>query len=267
MPGGKLRLGRPGTAVLGCMCFALALAAPAGAYIRDFEDRARESARNSLTQKLMSTACPPGKQAFGRGAGIIGGLDRNTAIQRLGPAIGATEPFQNDPNPWVLTAQSLCGSVTSTPPTMATRNTYLKDVEYRYGVANPDTKSPKELVAGCPPGKTPIGGGFHVAPEKGIIVRRAWEEDLRGWVVRAHDARAPGSWGLYTTAICANTTGPPQTRPHDPLPRYVGTHTTVVNSTPQNSLATSERGARLGNLRSAAGLRSGPPAVANRPRE
>src|SRR5687768_11787763 len=117
MRGGKLRLARLGTAWLGCMCLAMALAAPAGAYVRDFEDRARDSAFNSLTQKLMSTACPPGKQAFGRGAGIIGGLDRGTAIQRLGPAIGATEPFQDHPNPWRLTAQSICASVTSTPPT------------------------------------------------------------------------------------------------------------------------------------------------------
>jgi hypothetical protein len=240
MRGGKLRLARLGTAWLGCMCLAMALAAPAGAYVVRAAGTATLShARDSSSPKTLSTIrlCREGTQEFGRGVQVFGGLDWGKAIQQLGTSVTITEPF-SDPNPWWFEVEVNCARVTSTPPTMATRNTYMKEVQAVIKRSAADTTSAKVVVAECPAGKQTIAGGHwpHGAEGRGYV------HDSRqfgaGWRVaaRATGAGLSASWSAGAVVLCANVTRPPQMGLHTGgIPRYIGNPVHVGAVSPTNS--------------------------------
>src|SRR5215212_521545 len=125
----------------GVMCSAaLAPAAHAGAFLRDFQTHQSQTSASTFPVRTLLTGCPPGKIAFGTGASALPGASGPTitgiGLHRMwltgapvGPGV-LLSAVEADPESfsWLLFAQVQCAALTDTPPTAATGGPYVKNV-------------------------------------------------------------------------------------------------------------------------------------------
>ena len=80
-----------------------------------------------------------------------------------------------------------------------------------------DSKGSKSVVAECPPGHDPIGGGAVVdSPRRGVGISLS-ERDGGGWRAEAYEVKPTDiDWAIQAVAICAKTDGDPSTGPTGP---------------------------------------------------
>jgi hypothetical protein len=225
----------------------LALASPAGAFLRDFETVQGQGVFDSNPVKDVVLGCPSGKSAIGTGASAISassgspitgvGLSR---MQLVTPGTGAAgqvswlSAVEADPEAvgWGLFGQVFCVAPTTQLPTTATSGEYLRTVFSVVQSGASNSTSPKDVTAFCPQGWESLGGGYYVGADQDVAVRRAVRiaGPPNGFRVFAHETDpTTKSWTLLTYAVCGlieETVG---------APFYAGTLTAHARSSPANS--------------------------------
>ncbi len=171
-----------------------------------------QTTSSSVDYTGLEVACPPGKQALGGGARIIGsaagpGLWHSRPVIVLGEEeatawrAGATEITPTSSN-WALEIQVVCGVVGHYEVVQETTSSL------------DDLTGSKSLVARCPDGKDLLGGGVRVLGAAGAPTITASGPDgptsaPTGWLgeVTANDQPPGTTWGLTTYAICGVVSG------------------------------------------------------------
>ena len=222
MPPRNISRHRVLVAALAALTGSLTAAAPAVAYLRDFQTVQAQSSLNSASAKTVISACPGGKVALSTGAVIsglptfpFGGATTDLGLQRMrlssdlgsGTQVSAVEA---DPvrQPWLLGVQNQCASVTNVPPGGAA-GSYVKEVTVVRKVSAVSSTSPKDMSVSCGAGRQSIGGGFANGLGSGrVAVRRAMRIDGGFRVVTQETDPTGESWQMYVIALCANLTRP-----------------------------------------------------------
>jgi hypothetical protein len=209
--------------LLGVVALGLIGAAPAGAYLRDFQTVGLSSLLNSTTVKSVSVPCPPGKLAIGTGGAVISPFG-NLGLDNLWVFFGQQRAFDGGAETdgigarWLVTGRAFCATQVGPPPPGGGAP-YLKNVSLVNRTSSANSNPFKSVVATCPAGSSAIGGGGDLTGATNDLafdsVRRAAASGFR---VRAHEVDATGvAWSVTATAVCANITNVP------PNPQYVGT--------------------------------------------
>jgi hypothetical protein len=191
----------------------LAVAAPAGAYLRDFTSTQVLTPSNSNTIKSLNFVCPGGKTAIGTGAGIP--LISNLGIDNLWVFFGQKAVFDgaaetdSESLSWALTDRAWCATSTAVKPNTGGAATYIKNVTIVRNQSSSNSNYAKSVVAKCPAeSPTAIGGGGKIEGSNDVafdqIQRLSGGTQLR---IKAHEVDATtASWDVEAHAICANTT-------------------------------------------------------------
>ena len=218
------RMVRPIGVALACAALGLVAAAPAGAYLRDFQTFQGQGTPSSDPVRTTITGCPTGRSILGAGASAFAssgvdisgvGLTRMHPIPAAPPrsflgtnaSIGAVEA-EPTVGSWSLFTQVQCATRTDTAPTEATNGPYVKDVFIASTATAFDSTSPKQVSTACQGGRRSIGGGFRIQTTSGrpakMAIRRAVRID-GGFVVNAHETvPTSASWHVIAFAVCAN---------------------------------------------------------------
>lgn len=190
---------------------ALALAAPAGAWLRDFQSTQVLTPANSVSPKSLQFVCPGQKQAIGAGASIP--LVSNLALNKIWVLFGqraaltAAAETDTDAARWALTTRAWCVTNTAVRPTLATAAPYVKDVTIVRNQSSTNSNSPKAVEARCPTGSSSIGGGIQIEGGNNQVAAESVQRLAVGLRARAHETDATGaSWAVEAHAICANVT-------------------------------------------------------------
>jgi hypothetical protein len=208
-------------ALLGVAALGLIGAAPAGAYLRDFQTVGLSSVVNSQTVKSVTVPCG-GKLALGAGGAVISpfgnlGLDNLWVFFGQHNALnGGAETDSIGPR-WLVTGRAFCATQTAVPPGGGGAP-YIKNLSWKNRTSAANSLPFKSVVATCPAGKSAIGGGGEITGATNDLafdsVRRA---GAAGFRVRAHEVDPTSvGWSVTATAICANITSVP------PGAQYVG---------------------------------------------
>lgn len=210
------------TALVSAVVVALIAAAPAGAYLRDFQTVGLSSLNNSTTVKSVSVPCPPGKFALGAGGAVISPFG-NLGLDNLWVFFGQFRAFNGGAETdaiasrWLVTGRVFCATqVPAVPPGGGAP--FIKNVSLVTHTSGANSNPFKTSVATCPTGSSAIGGGGDLNGATNDLafdsVRRAAASGFR---VRAHEVDFTNvSWSVTATAICANITNTP------PGSQYVG---------------------------------------------
>jgi hypothetical protein len=209
-------------ALLGALALGLLTAAPAGAYLRDFQTVGLSSVINSTTVKSVSVPCPPGKLPLGAGGAVISpfgnlGLDNLWVFFGQGRTLNGGSETDSVGARWLVTGRSFCAAQTPTIPPGGGAP-FIKNVSWKNRTSPANSTAFKSVVATCPAGASAIGGGGELTGATNDLafdsVRRA---GAAGFRVRAHEVDPTGvGWSVTATAICANITTVP------PGAQYVG---------------------------------------------
>ena len=194
---------------------ALIAAAPAGAYLRDFQTVGLSSVLNSQTVKSVSVPCPPGKLALGAGGAVISPFG-NLGLDNLWVFFGQQRTFNGGAETdalgarWLVTGRSFCASSVPVIP-LGGGGPFIKNVSWKNRTSPANSTAFKSVVATCPAGTSAIGGGGELTGATNDLafdsVRRA---GAAGFRARAHEVDATNvGWSVTATAICANITSVP----------------------------------------------------------
>lgn len=205
---------------------ALALAAPAAAYLRDFQ-LFEPPIRGHNGRTLMLT-CPGGKLLLGMGANItpvavVGSLAINKMSMTAGRADQAQISGANTDvghGPWTISGQVFCASYTDVAPTAANGGPYLKNFFIPRTESDVSSLTFRTATAQCG-GRKPVGGGFAILsppgggnlpqrpPPPAHVVADSAKVVGNGFAVRARETQAVGAnWSVAAYAICANYIDP-----------------------------------------------------------
>jgi hypothetical protein len=237
---------------------ALALPAPAGAFLRDVELLQPSGVvRNNAA---LPISCFNGKALVGMGADIHPVVSRGgLGINRMWPQDGrADQALVSSANTdflvrglvWGTSGAVTCAGYTDTPPTTANGGPYLKDPVVVRKASVFGSSQLRIVDADCAE-RRPIGGGFRLlssirpgyTPEH-VIVDRA-EVVGRFFRVIAHETQPIRErWSLAAYAICVNDTSPSRG------PEYIGPGPLIYTRT-------SEPGPPLGSGRISGGCGPG----------
>jgi len=196
-------------------------AAPASAYLRDFQVVAAGTPSNSATIKSTQFSCPAGKVGIGTGARVTPplanlGLDRAWVDFEQHQALdGGTETDANVGG-WRVRGSALCATQTAAVPAPGGVG-YLKNRSLATASSASDSSFSHQATATCPAGSTAIGGGgevvgetpSHAAPNN-VALDTTQRAGLlgTGWRARAHEVDfTPAQWKVTAYAICANING------------------------------------------------------------
>jgi len=187
---------------------AVALAAPAGAWLRDFQSTQVLTPANSTSPKSLQFVCPTQKLAIGAGASIP--FVSNLAINKMWVLFGqraaltAAAETDTDAASWALTTRAWCATQTAVRPTAATAAPYVKNVTIVRNQSSSNSNSPKSVEARCPAGSNAIGGGLQIEGNINAAAQSV-QRLATGLRVRAHTTDAGGgAWAVEAHAICAN---------------------------------------------------------------
>jgi hypothetical protein len=201
----------------------LAGAAPAGAYLKDFQVVSGNSLTNSSTLKTVLVPCPTGKAVLGSGGLVVPSL-ANLGLNHLwvnfeqGFAFDGGTESDAVASFWHVGGRGFCAAQTAVVPSTGGPG-YAKNPSVPSASSAMSSASVHEAIAHCPTGDTAIGGGggaFNNAanPSPPDVALDNSQRVLGGtaWRVRAHEVDAtPGVWRATAYAICANfnaVTGP-----------------------------------------------------------
>jgi hypothetical protein len=220
---------------------ALALPAPAGAFLRDIELlQPTGVVRNDAT---LPVTCFNGKGLVGMGADVHPVFTRGgIGINRMWPSDGRADQAQissaNTDFPlrgalWGTSGSATCAGYTDTPPTTDTGGPYIKDPVIARSTSVLGSSKVRIVDVDCG-GRRPIGGGFRLqsASRPGytpnhVIVDRA-EVVGRFFRAVAHETQTVRErWSLSAYAICVNDTAPTR------APEYVGPGPLIYTRTSQ----------------------------------
>jgi hypothetical protein len=201
----------------------LLAAAPAAAYLRDFQLVSAGSLPGSTTIRAALPTCPPGKIAIGTGARLLPPF-ANVGLDRLLLDFGARRGFvggaETDANlgRWRVSGRAFCAQDTAAVPTAGANASYLKHRSTASAVS-PNTSAPShEAVANCPSGANAVGGGGYVlgpTTKLALDTLQLARPGGTGWRVRAHEVDPTGAaWHVVSFAICANYTTSTPTGPY-----------------------------------------------------
>jgi hypothetical protein len=188
----------------------LALLGTAGADAAIFEYTfATEfSASDSVGIKAVAVDCPAGTFALGGGGWVGGyreerGLLASESIGDTGSGVptgwsARAREVDTDSNQWHLLVRAVCGRTAGLERVVAET------------ASNSD--SPKFVVAECPPGKSPLSGGFAIGGsvfgpvvETSVPALDVDSLEPYGWFARAHEAEdASAIWSLRAEVLCAD---------------------------------------------------------------
>lgn len=206
----SVRKRRTALATLLGASLSLALAAPAGAWLRDFESTQALTPSNSTSPKSLPFTCPGQKLAIGSGASIP--FVSNLAVNKMWVLFGqrasltAAAETDSDSARWALTNRAWCVSQTPTRPSLATGAPYVKNVTIVRNQSSRNSNSPKSAEAKCPSGSNAIGGGIEITGSNDVATESV-QRLQTGLRARAHETDATGaSWSVQAHAICANIT-------------------------------------------------------------
>lgn len=188
----------------------LAVAAPAPAYLRDFQNTQVLTPFNSQTIKSLNFVCPNGKQVLGTGAGIP--LVSNLGIDNLWTFFGQRASFagaaetDSESISWALTLRNWCATSTAVKPNTGGAASYIKEISVVRNQSASNSNPAKSVLAKCPAGTAAIGGGGNIEGSNDVafdqVQRLGGGTQLR---VKAHEVDATGaSWDVEAHAICAN---------------------------------------------------------------
>lgn len=231
-------------AALVAAVLALALAAPAGAYVRDFQVNEMSAPFGDANRKTVQLGCPPdatSKLPIGAGANARKGA--NLAINQLiahSPSPGIfvsaneTDPAEQGKS-WSFTGQAFCVRQTDLPPSVGPGPNYLKDVlisrsSFKASDRNSDSSKLKEVA--CVPPRIAVGAGFDVdepASHRAVAAQSVVRFNDKVRVGAQATDSGSGSWAVAPYAICANVTTAASTS------TYVGTPTSVFEATKKSS--------------------------------
>jgi hypothetical protein len=188
---------------------ALALAAPAGAWLRDFQSTQVLTPANSTSPKSLQFVCPAQKSAIGAGATIpfVSNLALNKIWVLFGQraALTAAAETDTDAASWALTTRAWCTTQTAVRPTLATGAAYVKNVTIERNQSSSNSNSPKFVEARCPAGTNSIGGGLQIEGGNNQVAAESVQRLATGLRARAHETDATGAaWAVEAHAICAN---------------------------------------------------------------
>jgi len=204
-------------ALFAAVTLGLFAAAPAGAYLRDFQTVGLSSVVNSQTVKSVSVPCPPGKLALGAGGAVISPF-ANVGLDNLWVFFGQQRTFNGGAETdsigakWLVTGRSFCAASVPILPPGNGAAPFIKNVSWKNRTSAANSTAFKSVVATCPAGTSAIGGGGELTGATNDLafdsVRRA---GAAGFRVRAHEVDPTSvGWSVTATAICANiTTNPP----------------------------------------------------------
>ena len=190
----------------------LVAAAPASAYLRDFQIT-YSGHFDALPVKAVSATCLPGKQAIG-GGGWVRPAHINLGLHRLsvnGPTAfagaGRTGPgFSGS----YINVQAYCATSVGIVP-LGGGAPFLKQRQLTSARGVFDSRSPKSQAALCPAGSSVIGGGGQISSASpDIALTEMFRISDGAWRVSAHEVDFTNvPWSLTAYAICANTTTVP----------------------------------------------------------
>jgi hypothetical protein len=236
-------------AALLALVASLAVAAPAPAYLRDFQAFQVLTPSNSQTSKQLQFVCPGGKTAIGTGATIP--LISNLGISGMWIFFGQRAVFEraqetdSDAARWALTARAFCATNTAVKPNVGGAAPYIKRVTIERNQSSSNSNFAKTVTATCPASApTAIGGGGTIEGATNDVaidsVQRGGGNLLR---VKAHETDATGaSWSVEAHAICADVSSAPATNVY--ADNVTGNHESVsgVNSLNKTITATCPAG-------------------------
>jgi hypothetical protein len=211
-------------------------AAPAGAWLRDFEARADRDPLTTSTRKTVSVVCPGGKRAIGSGA-FAGGVVRELALSKVWvdfgsrTVLGAAAATDTQLDRWSLESSAWCVAESAVRPSLATGAPYVKDVTIVRSRSAFGSEFLKGAFARCPAGSTAIGGGFQIAGANMQVAADRVDHPPGGArnaiSAAAHETDASAeSWAIEADAICANITTAVSTR------TYAGGRTRFSTTSP-----------------------------------
>jgi hypothetical protein len=205
--------------LLACAVTTLTAAAPAPAYLRNFNVSSASTPSNSVSAKSRYVRCPVGKFAIGTG-GLVSPFSDNLGLDRLfvyfGQRVAEGGAVETDPlvNRWLAGAHAFCATASLAPPPQGGAASYVKQVTIRRVKTLANSASAKVLTVACPssgPARSPssIGGGGAIDSASPDIVFESMERVAGGtaWRVRAHETDPTNAaWELEVHAVCANIT-------------------------------------------------------------
>ena len=226
--------------------FALAMAVPADAYLRDLQTLDTGVATSTLDRKTVESRCPPAgphsvpERCCARSRERRSRRGSPCRAYSRGGAITADEADEHT-GIWTLAGQTQCALVNAARPALlADSGPYFKNVRLVHSPLPYSRTLRREAGVDCPAdAAVPIGGGFFFHGHVGqahYSGRLAAGRSLRvggRFVAEAHSTDPfppPVEWALSVTAICADVSSP--ARPGQSYVTAVSPHTAAspVNS-------------------------------------
>lgn len=208
-------------AALSAAALSLGAAAPAPAYLRDFQVT-YSSRFNSATVKEVSATCFTGKQAIGAGGWVRPphdnlGLDTLWVHQGLRTAYAGAVKTGPGFAGSHINVQAYCVTNVGVVP-LGGGAPFLKQRRITSTRGRFDSRSPKTVTAVCPAGSSVIGGGGQISSSSpNVALTEMFRISEGTWRASAHEVDFTNvPWSLTAYAICANTTTVP------PGASYVG---------------------------------------------
>jgi hypothetical protein len=193
----------------------LGAAAPASAYLRDFQAVSSSTAAESASVKATSVNCPAGKLAIGTGGSVVPSFG-NLGLDNLWVYYGQNRAYDGaaETGPlasaWRATGQAFCATSVGIVP-LGGGGPFIKQrfITRANGVSN--SLFSKSLRAFCPGGSTVIGGGGAInTASRDVALTQMGRISDGAWQVSAHEVDFTSTpWSLTAYAICANTTTVP----------------------------------------------------------
>jgi hypothetical protein len=216
----------------------LCAAAPAGAYLKDFQAVSVSTPSNSNAIKSQQFTCPGGKSAISVGASIpaIPNLGLSTLARFSNGFFDRANETDSEPLSWALTIRAWCALITNTKPNVGGAATYIKNVSIERNQSSSNSNAFKSVQATCPAGSTTvIGGGGFIDGATNDVAFDSVQRLQQGRVLRvkAHETDpTDGSWAVEAHAVCADTTNAPSTNVYaDAVVTPSVTATSSVNKT------------------------------------
>jgi hypothetical protein len=217
----------------------LVAAAPAGAFLKDFQAVSVMTPSNSQPRKSLEFTCPGGKSAIGAGASIpaISNLGISTLFGGgQGRVFDRASETDSEAGPWALTVRAWCATITAPKPNVGEAASYIKRVVIARNQSSSNSNGLKSVQATCPADSpTVIGGGGVIDGATNEVAFDSVQRLQQGTVLRvkAHETDATGaSWAVEAHAICADTTSAPrETYADDEATRTVTSTSNSLNKT------------------------------------
>lgn len=202
------------TALLSVAALGLISAAPAGAYLRDFQTVGLSSVINSQTVKSVSVPCPPGKLPLGAGGAVVPAIG-NLGLDNLWNFFGQQRTLNGGTETdavaarWLVTGRSFCATSVPIIP-LGGGAPFIKNVSWKNHTSAANSLPAKSVAATCPAGASAIGGGGELTGATSDLAFDSVRRGAGGFRVRAHEVDPTSvGWSVTATAICANITSVP----------------------------------------------------------